>query len=314
MSKLFRNAVESIVVGIQDYEKNSRPRALSAVRNFYAGTLLLAKEVLVRKVPDADPDDILGAKYKPVSDGARGVKYEAVGHTTIDFAQVGERFNDFDIARSHAQLKDLNRIRNDIEHLYTNATLDAVREAIAKAFPVVVELFRLAEENPREALGEAWQTMLEVRSFYQSELAQCEMTFEKVNWESDTLANAPKLCPACGSHLMEQNNPSNTDYESADARCRACGEEIEAEKLVETAIDEYLALSNRDIKHGAEPLHTNCHECSLKAYVLSENQCVWCHATLDTCSICGEQLTPDNIDFDNHSLCSYHGYVLSKDD
>lgn len=63
MSKLFNNAVESIVVGIEDYRQNSRPRALSAVRNFYTGTLLLAKEILVRKVPGADPDEILGAKY-----------------------------------------------------------------------------------------------------------------------------------------------------------------------------------------------------------------------------------------------------------
>jgi hypothetical protein len=314
MTPLFQNAVDSLQLGIEDYRQNSRARALSAVRNFYAGTLLLAKEVLVRKVPDADPDDILGAKYKPVSDGSGGVNYEAIGRTTIDFAQVGERFNDFNLAISHAQLKDLNRIRNEIEHLYTNAALDAVREAIAKAFPVVVELFRLADEDPREVLGEAWRTMLDVRSFYESERAQCEMTFEKVNWQSEALADAPKLCPECGSHLVEQNDPANTDYGSADARCRACGEEIEPEKLVETAIDEYLALSHRDIKHGAEPVHTNCHECSLKTYVLSENQCVWCHATLGTCLICDEQLTPDNKDPDGDNLCSYHAYVLSKDD
>jgi hypothetical protein len=314
MSKLFENAVASITVGIEDYRQNSRPRSLSAVRNFYAGTLLLAKEVLVRKVPGADAAQLLGAKYKPVSDGADGVEYEVVGNATIDFTQVAERFRDFGITISHAQLKDLNRIRNDVEHLYTGATLEAVREAIAKAFPVVVELFRLADEDPREVLGEAWQTMLEVRTFYESERAQCEMTFDIVDWKSDSLAEAPKLCPACGSHLVEQIDSSNTDYESADAKCRACGAEIEAEELVETAIDEYLALSNREIKHGAEPVHTNCHECSLKTYVLAENQCVRCHATLGTCAICSKQLTPDNKDPDGDSLCSYHAYVLSKDD
>jgi hypothetical protein len=62
MSELSNNAVQCIVVGIEDYRQNSRPRALSAVRNFYAGTLLLAKEVLVRKAPGADPDEILGSK------------------------------------------------------------------------------------------------------------------------------------------------------------------------------------------------------------------------------------------------------------
>lgn len=314
MSKLFENAIESIVVGIEDYRQNSRPRSLSAVRNFYAGTLLLAKEVLVRTVPDVEPDEILGARYKPVSDGNGGIEYKAVGRTTIDFAQVAERFNDFGIAISHARLNDLNRIRNDIEHLYTDATLGAVREAIAKAFPVVVELFRLIDEGPREVLGEAWQTMLEVRTFYEAERNRCELTFENVDWKSGALAEAPKLCPQCGSHLVEQNDPTNTDLHNADAKCRACGAEIEAENLVVTAIGEHLALSHRDIKHGAEPDLTECHECFLNTYVISETQCVWCHTTLGTCSLCGEQLTPDNKDPDGSDLCSYHAYVLSKDD
>jgi hypothetical protein len=266
MSKLFNNAVESIVVGIEDYRQNSRPRALSAVRNFYAGTLLLAKEVLVRKVPGADPDEILGAKYKPIIGKMGGVEYEAVGHATVDFTQLAERFRDFGLEISHTQLKDLNRIRNDIEHLYTNAGREAVREAIAKAFPVLVELFRLASEDPRKALGDAWHTMLEVRSFYESERQRCDMTFEKVDWKSGSLAAAPKLCPKCGSLLVEQDDPANTDFQSADATCRACGEQITAEELVETAIDEHLALSHRDIKHGEEPIHTTCHECSLKTY------------------------------------------------
>ena len=104
MSKLFENAIKFIIVGIEDYRQNSRPRSLSAVRNFYAGTLLLAKEVLVRNVQGADPDAILGAKYKPVSDGAGGVEYEAIGHTTIDFTQVGERFSDFELRISHTEL------------------------------------------------------------------------------------------------------------------------------------------------------------------------------------------------------------------
>jgi hypothetical protein len=75
-----------------------------------------------------------------------------------------------------------------------------------------------------------------------------------------------------------------------------------------------LTLSHRDIEHGEEPVHTTCHECSLKTYVLAENRCARCHASLGTCSICDDQLTPDNIDVDDHELCSYHGYVLSKDD
>jgi hypothetical protein len=60
MNSLFDNAIQSIQIGIEDYEANEPKRALSAVRNFYAGTLLLAKEVLVRAVPKAKIKDVLG--------------------------------------------------------------------------------------------------------------------------------------------------------------------------------------------------------------------------------------------------------------
>jgi hypothetical protein len=62
MSELLRNALDSIALGIEDYQANDPKRAISAVRNFYAGALLLAKEVLARAAPDANPDNILGAR------------------------------------------------------------------------------------------------------------------------------------------------------------------------------------------------------------------------------------------------------------
>ena len=52
MSGLFDNAIQSIQLDVEDYEANDPVRAVSTVRNFYAGVLLLAKEVLVRQVPE----------------------------------------------------------------------------------------------------------------------------------------------------------------------------------------------------------------------------------------------------------------------
>ena len=56
MSHLFDNAIQSIQLGVEDYQNDDPKRAVSAVRNFYAGVLLLAKEVLVRRVPKASPE------------------------------------------------------------------------------------------------------------------------------------------------------------------------------------------------------------------------------------------------------------------
>jgi hypothetical protein len=63
MNTLFDNAIESIQLGIEDYEANDAKRPLSAVRNFYAGVLLLAKEVLVRAAPNANPKDVVGLPH-----------------------------------------------------------------------------------------------------------------------------------------------------------------------------------------------------------------------------------------------------------
>lgn len=114
--------------------------ATCSLAGFYAGVLLLAKEVLVRTAPAADPKDVLGARYKPVPDGQGGIRYDA-SDRTIDFSELGDRFRSFGLKIDQAAPRDLNRIRNDIEHLYSSASPKTVREAIATAFPVVVDLF-----------------------------------------------------------------------------------------------------------------------------------------------------------------------------
>ena len=61
MSAMLQNALSAIRMGIEDYALDRPGRSLSAVRNFYAGVLLLAKEVLVRRAPLADSDAVIGA-------------------------------------------------------------------------------------------------------------------------------------------------------------------------------------------------------------------------------------------------------------
>jgi hypothetical protein len=120
VSLLLQNAVTSIRMGIEEYSSDKPDRSLSAVRNFYAGVLLLAKEVLVRAAPNADPDEIIGARYKPVPDGTGSVTHVPDGHRTIDFDTIGKRFKDFKLDIDQAALGELNKIRNEIEHRFTD--------------------------------------------------------------------------------------------------------------------------------------------------------------------------------------------------
>ena len=97
MSHLFDNAIQSIQLGVEDYQNDDPKRAVSAVRNFYAGVLLLAKEVLVRRDPKASPEEVISAKYKPVPDGKGGIIYIPETTRTIDFATINERFKEFNL-------------------------------------------------------------------------------------------------------------------------------------------------------------------------------------------------------------------------
>jgi hypothetical protein len=313
---LFDNAIKSIQLGVEDYQANDPKRALSAVRNFYAGTLLLAKAVLVNKVPKADPKEVLAARLKPVPDGSGGISFDA-DHKTIDFSDIGQRFHDFGISIDQTALNDLNRIRNDIEHLYLNVPPNQVLEALGRAFPVVANLLRHMGQSPHSALGECWSAMLGVRDLYKRELAECKATFEGVEWYSKSLSEAVVVCPECNSHLVEQKNPSNTDRQSAESFCRACGADITAEKLVEAALEAYFEMeSHVAAKDGGERPLYNCPECSLEAYVIwdEEHGCAWCETVLGECGMCSAGLTPDTVSYDNHNFCDYCDYKMSKDD
>ena len=94
----------------------------------------------------------------------------------------------------------------------------AVPEAIAKAMPVVADLFRLINEAPNEALGDAWQAMLDVRGVYETELAACRSTFDSIAWPVGMPAELRFNCPECHSNLVAQQDPANTGHETMDCR------------------------------------------------------------------------------------------------
>ncbi len=317
MNGLFENAVQSIQLGVEDYQANDAKRALSAVRNFYAGVLLLGKEVLVRAAPNASPQDVIGARYKPVPDGSGGVSFEPASHQTIDFSTIGQRFKDFDLPINQAALDDLNRVRNEVEHHYTQKPHAAVREAIAKAMPVVADLFRLIEEAPHEALCDTWQVMLDVRAVYETELAACRATFDNVAWQDGIPPELQFNCPACHSDLVAQRDPSNTSHETMDCRCRLCGHEFSAEEAHARALEAYFESESyvAVTDGGDQPVH-DCPECGLSTYLLTQEHvgCVWCGFVLGECARCMIGLTPENVSPDNHGLCGYCDNLMSKDD
>jgi rubrerythrin len=317
MSALLENAVASLQLGVEDYSANTARRTLSAVRNFYAGVLLLAKEALVCAAPEADPDEVIGSRYRPVPDGEGGVEYVQDGAQTVDFQTLERRFKDFGIRADAGQLRALNRIRNDIEHRYSEQSNAAIREVIATAFPLVSDLFRQIDESPAERLGEAWQIMLNTTQLYQQELNRCVATLSDVAWVSDTVRGAVFACPACGSGLVAQTEPHATTQEDVTLICRACGGSPELQAVIEVALEEALGADAylRAKDEGADgPIYT-CPDCGAEAFIDFEEACAVCgYATEETdCVRCGKTLTlDDQLYAETSGLCSYCAHMSEK--
>ena len=307
MSKLFDNAVQSIRLGLEDYEAEDPARTLSAIRNFYAGLLLLAKEVLVRAVPDADDWYVIAANYKLKPNKSGGIEHVPRGKSSIDLDGIAQRFKDFGLRIDEAALRKIGRIRNDVEHRFPTKKDDSMRLLIAEAFPVAYQLFRQAGEEPRIVLEDAWETMLTENTIYKKEQKECSKTFDKIEWVSDILSTVHLVCPECQSDLVTQRDSGNTNKQEIDAECRSCGETISAERLIHN-----MAIH---LDSGDGTLRT-CPECNLATYIMNDDGkdeigCVWCECKLGNCLSCDDKLTPDYVG-ERNDLCFYCEYKLDK--
>lgn len=317
MSELFDNAVLSIRLGVEDYQSDNPARAISAIRNFYAGVLLLAKEVLVHKASQSNPQEVISRHYKPQL-GIDGLTYVPASSHTISFAELGERFKDFGLAIDQPALNNLNEIRNNLEHYYSDKPLEVVRETIAKAFPVVIQLFKIMGKMPSESLGDSWQTMLSVHDLYKAEFDSCKKSFCEIEWQSATLAKANFTCPKCQSELVEQTDSNNKDLENAECNCRACGHKFGIEETVRKTLESHFAWETHiAAAEGAEgPFDASyaCPQCGYEGYLVTSEEigCVWCGFALEECVRCGVNLTPDTVSWDADNLCGYCYYMISK--
>lgn len=242
------------------------------------------------------------------------------GYQTVDFNTLGKRFKDFGIPIDTRGLVDLNGLRNNIEHRYTDRPAQAVREAIARAFQITVALFQQAGEHPAEMLGDAWLTMLEVRELYEAELARCRATFDDVDWVSSTVAEVHLRCTECGSDLIEQRDTANSNQEELQLICRSCGAQPDWDEAIVEAVDRALTYETYErFKDSGEsgPIF-DCPACNRWAYIDFERACAACGESFDyesECIRCSSGIPlEDALDGFDEGLCSYCTHIMNKDD
>ena len=319
MDTILNNAVQSIQIGIEDYQSSDPRRALSAVRNISAGVLLLFKEKL-RELSPADSDEVLIKQRISPRQSHGEVTFVGSGKKTVDVQQIRERFEGLAINVEWKRVDKIIKARNDIEHYKTTETSGRLRELLAESFVVIRDfLSQHLGQEPHELLGAStWEVLLNVADVYDAERQSCREQMGEVNWRTGALASAISLlrCPSCGSELVKPTDTSTTDPVWSSCYCSACGTEFDLnDKLTEEVIDEFFAAdAHIAIKDGGDPPTTICPECGSDTFIIDEDLCAVCYETraYTECLICGAGLTPEEQDLGG--LCGFHHHVITKDD
>jgi ribosomal protein L37E len=312
---LLTNAIESILVGVEDYQSGTRPRLLSAVRNIHAGILLLYKEALRRKSPKDSNDVLLMAKNTPFEDSSGKVTLIGVGKKTADTQQIKERFEGLRITTDWSRFDRINEVRNDVEHRYPRLDQKALAGLISDSFLIIRDFISdELKDDPLGLLGEqTWQAMLDVSTVHEKEKLECDRLIAETEWGSSALKDglADLTCSMCGSDLLK---PSKNTHGEVLLQCSSCGEDERPESYVPKAIDSALsAEAYIAFKDGDETPYVSCPECGEETYVVEEGRCALCeHEAEHTCQRCGTRIPPEELD--SSPFCGYCEHMMNKDD
>lgn len=319
MNTILANAVQSIQIGIEDFQSSDPRRALSAIRNITAGILLLFKEKL-RELSPSDSDEVLiKQRVQPEFDTNGNVVFKGDGKKTVDVQQIEERFSSLNIETDWKRFKKVVAIRNDIEHYCTTESSDRLKELVADSF-IIVRNFVSSQlgYEPVSLLGEeTWKVLLDVAGVYQRELDECSEAISQIDWRSDAMSDMAEYlrCPKCHSALVKPTDPETEPSYSIEFSCSSCGHVTSVDEMAEDALGECFAGDIYSAMKDAEPSPIGtCPECGREAFILQEDMCAACGESLSyyECAICGESLGPD--DQDGGGLCGYHHHMAMKDD
>ena len=331
--KLKENAITSIRLGIEDYQKSIAPpedggdpeRTLSSVRNLFAGVLLLFKYRIAMSVNDPqDRHNLIHSppKVLPHTDGHGGIKWKPVGNfqkNTIDVDTIKQRFDGFSVVVDWAAIDKLQEARNHLEHLHPANTMGEVADFVAALFPVLSEFItKELQEAPATLLGSAWKIMLNHHTLFAQNLSACREAWKpaKVPDRMQCWLNRCQ-CEECGSPLLQPSGDDNDDGATVEDFsymyvCVACDHRGEIVPLMIGELNQTQGDYNPF--DGEESPVEECYQCNHNTFVISDGECHWCGYELDyrECSVCGDTLHQD--DQDNSGLCGYHHNQFSKND
>jgi RNase P subunit RPR2 len=316
---ILQNAVNSIIIGLEDLESSEERRLVSAVRNIHAGILLLFKHKLAELSPAGSDEVLIKDTVLPIIGEDGRIFWTGKGKKTVDVRQIQERFNSLGVRVDWNRVEAIQKYRNDIEHYFSRTHPDSVRKLVSDCFIVIRDFVRVnLGMDPRDLLGDDyWNILVSTAEVYQREKEECLESLGTVDWQSQVLLESIKkmICTECDSDLISlENNP--VELSDAQLKCRSCGKTWDYEEAVEEALSLYESRekSYRDYKEEySEPLG-NCPSCESNTYIGEENYCPKCGAGGPyICKRCGNEILIEELVIGG-DYCSWCEHMMSKDD
>lgn len=319
MDTILKNAVQSLQIGIEDFESPDKRRVLSSVRNISAGMLLLFKEKL-RELSPSDSDEVLlksRVTFKRDADG--GMRAVGTGKKTVDFQEIQHRLKSLEVKVDWPRAQRVVDYRNELEHYSTAGTVKVLKEILAESFFVIDSFIRThLGQDPVTLLGaQAWAVLRTNADVFEALKAACSLEQGKIAWPNEVYEGLAKelACCHCTSHLIIPENPEERVPQSLEYACRECGERMEYGDIAEAAVHEYCFADNyMAMTDGGEPASEHCGECGRTTFIVDLGACVACGETrsYSNCLRCGASLSGDEQDLGG--LCGYCAHLSFKDD
>lgn len=315
---ILNNAVEAIQIGLEDFKSSDQRRAHSALRNIFAGMLLLFKEKLSRMSPPDSDEVLIKQIIVPVLDNNGELFFQGKGNKTVDVQQIKDRFKEFDIKVNWKIFDEINGLRNNIEHYYTDKSPSLVNEVISKSFKIIRDFCVVyLEDEPANLFGTtSWNIFLEADEIYQNEKTASEQSLAGVDWTFKTLNNAMQYlrCPSCESDLIHTKGVGKYELEkSFPLSCKKCQNDFELEEIIEECLIEELAgAAHIAGMEGSDGPYDECPECFKSTYVYDEECCLYCGYQQEekNCVVCH---IPLDLEMAHEGeLCSYHKWAMQK--
>jgi len=312
---ILKNAIDSIAIGLEDFESTDERRIVSSTRNIFAGILLLFKHKLCELSPESSDEALIKQKVLPAIDATGAINWIGKGNKTVDVQNIKDRFNSLGINVEWKRLERINKYRNDIEHYYSTMNHESVQQMISDSFIIIRDfIVEELEDDPKDLLGEDyWKILVDVNEVYEKEKQECNTSLENLTYFSNEILYALQAfsCNKCGSGLLESTSDTGDAYETS-FKCRSCETEYHYEKIVNDAVNEFFAPDMyRAHKDGDDSPVVDCPLCFDGSYLFHESVCVSCgDSASHECSRCHADIPPEELSDDN--VCGYCAHMWSK--